>query len=93
MEEPVKPVAVWKRVTAAIFDFVTVFFVFGWVIGKLTGNTTESGFKLQGRAGHRAVHFDGGLFLHRPPLCRRHAVGPHLPHRSAAAELKWVDGP
>ena len=40
--------AVWKRVTAAILDFLTVFFVFGWAIGKLTGNTTESGFKLQG---------------------------------------------
>ena len=48
MGGPVKPAAVWKRVTAAILDFLTAFFVLGWVLGSLTGNTTESGFKLQG---------------------------------------------
>jgi len=48
MSEPVKPVAVWKRVTAAILDFFTAFFVFGWVIGRITGGTTENGFSLQG---------------------------------------------
>jgi hypothetical protein len=46
--EPVKPAAVWKRVVAAILDFFTAFFVFGWLIAKLTGETTESGFALQG---------------------------------------------
>ena len=48
MGEPVKPVAVWKRVTAAILDFLTAFFGFGWVIAKVTGGTTERGFNLQG---------------------------------------------
>jgi len=39
---------VWKLVTAPIFDFVTVFVVAGYVIGKLTGQTTPHGFELQG---------------------------------------------
>jgi hypothetical protein len=46
--EPAKPAAVWKRVVAAILDFFTAFFVFGWLIAKYTGETTESGFDLQG---------------------------------------------
>ena len=48
MGEPVKPVAVWKRVVAAVLDFLTAFFVFGMLIAQATGETTEGGFKLQG---------------------------------------------
>lgn len=40
--------ATWKRVLASILDFFTVFFVAGYVIGLLTGNTTSTGFKLDG---------------------------------------------
>jgi DMSO reductase anchor subunit len=42
------PVSTWRKVVAAILDFLTVFFVGGYVIGKLTGNLSESGFKLEG---------------------------------------------
>jgi len=37
-----------RIVIAAILDFFTVFFVGGYIIGKLTGNMTESGFSLNG---------------------------------------------
>ena len=48
MPEPTTPVATWRKVLAGILDFLTVFFVGGYVIGKLTGNTTDDGFKLEG---------------------------------------------
>lgn len=41
-------VATWKIVLAAILDFFTVFAIGGYVIGKLTGNVTETGFSLNG---------------------------------------------
>lgn len=43
-----KTVATWRKVVAAILDFLTVFFVGGYAIGKLTGNLTDDGFKLEG---------------------------------------------
>jgi hypothetical protein len=47
--EPVAaPVATWRKVVAAILDFLTAFFVGGHVIGRLTGNLTEGGFALEG---------------------------------------------
>jgi hypothetical protein len=45
---PPKPVATWRKVVAAILDFLMVFFVGGYIIGKFTGNLTEDGFKLEG---------------------------------------------
>jgi hypothetical protein len=48
MADVVKPVATWRKVIAAILDFVTVFFVGGFAIGYLTGNVTNGGFKLEG---------------------------------------------
>ena len=48
MSDPVKPVATWRKAVAAMFDLVTVFFVVGYIIGRLTGNTTASGFHLSG---------------------------------------------
>ncbi len=42
------PVATWRKVLAAVLDFLTVFFVGGYIIGMLTGNTTGGGFKLEG---------------------------------------------
>ncbi len=43
-----EPAAIWKRVVASILDFLTVFFVGGYVIGGLTGDTTSEGFQLSG---------------------------------------------
>ena len=43
-----RKVSHFRIVGAAILDFLTIFFIGGYVIGKLTGNTTESGFQLNG---------------------------------------------
>ena len=48
MSEQTKPAATWRKVLAGILDFLTIFFVGGYAIGKLTGNTTDDGFKLEG---------------------------------------------
>jgi DMSO reductase anchor subunit len=48
MTDVVKPVATWRKVIAAMLDFLTVFFVGGYAIGYLTGNVTDGGFKLEG---------------------------------------------
>ena len=44
----VQPAATWKRVIAAILDFLMLFFAGGWIIAKFTGETTSSGFALSG---------------------------------------------
>ncbi len=41
-------VATWRIILAAILDFFTVFFIGGYVIGKLTGNVSDTGFSLNG---------------------------------------------
>jgi len=41
-------VPTWRIVLAAILDFLTVFFVGGYVIALITGDTTEGGFSLNG---------------------------------------------
>lgn len=46
----VQPASAFKRGLAATLDFLTVFFVGGYIIGKLTGETTDSGFSLSGGA-------------------------------------------
>jgi hypothetical protein len=43
-----KPVATWRKVVAAILDFITIMLVAGYGIGYLTGNVTEEGFNLKG---------------------------------------------
>jgi hypothetical protein len=43
-----KPAATWRKVLAAIFDFFTIFFVGGYLVGVATGNLTDEGFKLEG---------------------------------------------
>lgn len=48
MTDAVQPVATWRKVLAALLDFVTVFFGGGYAIGYLTGNVTSEGFKLEG---------------------------------------------
>ena len=55
MSEPQTPPAekpLWRRALAGLLDFLTVFFVGGYVIGALTGNLSSEGFKLEG-AGRR----------------------------------------
>ena len=49
-DQPNAPIAkpFWRRGLAGFLDFITVFFVGGYVIGALTGNTTGDGFKLEG---------------------------------------------
>lgn len=48
MTDEVKPVATWRKVVAGILDFLTVFFIGGYIIAKATGNMTEGGFELNG---------------------------------------------
>ncbi|MFB9264509.1 hypothetical protein ACFFWD_15235 [Bradyrhizobium erythrophlei] len=38
----------WRRGLAGFLDFLTVFFVGGYVIGAATGQTTKDGFSLNG---------------------------------------------
>jgi hypothetical protein len=40
--------ATWRIVLAAIFDFLTAFFVLGYAIASIFGGKTEDGFKLTG---------------------------------------------
>ncbi len=47
MTEDTRP-ATWKVVVAFILDLLTSFILFGYLIAKLTGNTTEGGFELNG---------------------------------------------
>lgn len=43
-----KPVSTWRKVLAAIFDFITIFFAGGYAVGYLTGSLTPDGFALEG---------------------------------------------
>ncbi|AVW91471.1 hypothetical protein DA792_10560 [Celeribacter baekdonensis] len=43
-----QPVAHWRIMLAAILDFLTAFFVLGFVIASLFGGMTESGFQISG---------------------------------------------
>ena len=43
---PKKPF--WRRGPAGFLDFVTIFFVGGYVIAEITGQTTPGGFQLSG---------------------------------------------
>lgn len=45
---PHPPKPAWLRGIAATLDFLTVFFVAGWIIGHLSGQTTDTGFVLTG---------------------------------------------
>jgi hypothetical protein len=43
-----KTPATWRIVLAAILDFLTAFFAFGYLVGAMTGGLTENGFQLNG---------------------------------------------
>ena len=49
-QEATQRPATWRIILAAIFDFLTAFFVFGFVVGSLTGQLTPNGFSLSGWA-------------------------------------------
>ena len=40
----------WRRALAGILDFITVFWVAGYLIGSMSGETTKDGFNLTGTA-------------------------------------------
>jgi len=40
--------ATWRIVLAAILDFITAFFVFGYLVATIFGGRTEGGFELSG---------------------------------------------
>ncbi|MDZ7601784.1 MAG: hypothetical protein U1A06_10465 [Hoeflea sp.] len=42
------PISRWRIIVAAILDFFTAFFVFGYLVGSVTGETTDTGFSLSG---------------------------------------------
>jgi DMSO reductase anchor subunit len=48
LPENAAPVPTWKKVLAAVLDFLTVFFAGGFLIGTLTQSTTSDGFQLEG---------------------------------------------
>ena len=43
-----KPVSTWRKVVAAILDFIFIFAIGGYVVASMTGNTTQEGFELKG---------------------------------------------
>ena len=43
-----KQVSTWRKVVAAILDFLFVMFIGGYAIGYMTGNVTDEGFSLKG---------------------------------------------
>jgi TRAP-type C4-dicarboxylate transport system permease small subunit len=43
-----KRVSTWRKVVAAILDFIFVFAIGGYIIAKITGNVTDEGFDLKG---------------------------------------------
>jgi hypothetical protein len=46
--EPRKPAGTWRKVIAAILDFIFIFFIAGYVIGYFAGGLSEKGFSLSG---------------------------------------------
>jgi hypothetical protein len=46
--EPRSSVATWRKIVAAVLDFLFVFVAAGFAVGTLTGNLTKSGFELNG---------------------------------------------
>ncbi len=43
-----KQVSTWRKVVAAILDFVFVLMIGGYAIGYMTGNLSDEGFDLKG---------------------------------------------
>ncbi|MGO4450894.1 hypothetical protein AB4Y96_18420 [Phyllobacterium sp. TAF24] len=43
-----RPTAHWRIILAFILDFITAFFVLGFLVATLLGGRTENGFSLNG---------------------------------------------
>ena len=43
-----KPIATWRKVVAAVLDFIFVFAILGYAIAYMSGGLTEEGFELKG---------------------------------------------
>ena len=43
-----KKVSTFRIVMAAILDFFTIFIIGGYLVARITGNTTDGGFQLEG---------------------------------------------
>ncbi len=43
-----RPIAHWRIILAAILDFLTAFFVIGYGVALVSGDTTDEGFQLNG---------------------------------------------
>jgi hypothetical protein len=71
MTEVVERAAVWKRVVAALLDFIMVFMLGGMIIGRLTGDNTDEGFSLDGAPAIVLFAIIGIYFF----VCRRFAGG------------------
>lgn len=46
--KPAAQPATWHIVLAAVFDFLTAFLVFGYIIASIFGGRTADGFQLDG---------------------------------------------
>jgi hypothetical protein len=71
MADEIKRAAIWKRVAAAILDFLMLFFIGGFAIASLTGGLTSNGFKLQGAPSLVLLAIIAVYFF----VCRRYAGG------------------
>ncbi|MBZ0128155.1 MAG: hypothetical protein K8F59_03475 [Rhodobacteraceae bacterium] len=43
-----KQVASWRIILAFVLDLLTAFFLIGYVVAAMTGNTSDGGFSLNG---------------------------------------------
>lgn len=46
--QPAKPVSTWRKVFAAVLDFIFVFGIAGYAIASVTGDVSDQGFELKG---------------------------------------------
>lgn len=56
-------VSTWRKVLAAILDFLTVFFVAGYAISAFTGERTDGGFALEGGSALLAIAIVVAYFI------------------------------
>ena len=45
---PARQPSTWRIVLAAILDFFTAFWIFGFIVASISGGRTEDGFSVQG---------------------------------------------
>jgi hypothetical protein len=85
MSTEIKPAPVWKRGLAVVLDLLTVFFVGGWLISRITGETTSTGFNLQGPSAMVLIAVIVAYFFCRTALRGRNNLGSNFADWPAAA--------